>query len=302
MAISLSTDKTDNRQKEILEYGTIDFPIAFFDDDLTIVKVPWHWHEELEIIYILDGEVAINIAGDEFVLQKGEGYFINRSVLHSTKLLSNKGWQHAMVFSPDIIARKGDIIYNSYLKPLFDGQTISYIKLVGSVPWQRKILELAEQAWQSGAYERKDYPLTVRNNLSQCVALILENIKRDKFSTSTLSEKEDTRIKDALNYIEANYKEQITINDIAKCANISVSTLLKLFHEVMHTTPIKFLIDYRLDKIYDELLYNQSKPINEIAFCNGFNDPSYFNRCFKAKYGMTPSEYRNFTFTRIRET
>ena len=48
MALSISTDKTDETGKELLTYGTPDFPIAFFDDDLTKVKVPWHWHDELE--------------------------------------------------------------------------------------------------------------------------------------------------------------------------------------------------------------------------------------------------------------
>ena len=40
MGLSYSTDKTDETGKELLTYGTADFPIAFFDDDLTIVKVP----------------------------------------------------------------------------------------------------------------------------------------------------------------------------------------------------------------------------------------------------------------------
>ena len=41
MGLSYSTDKTDESGKEMLTYGTPDFPIAFFDDDLTTVKVPW---------------------------------------------------------------------------------------------------------------------------------------------------------------------------------------------------------------------------------------------------------------------
>lgn len=43
MGLSYSTDKTDQTGKELLTYGTPDFPIAFFDDDLTKVRVPWHW-------------------------------------------------------------------------------------------------------------------------------------------------------------------------------------------------------------------------------------------------------------------
>ena len=88
MGLSYSTDKTDETGKELLTYGTPDFPIAFFDDDLTKVKVPWHWHDELELLVILSGEVSVFIAGCEFNLKAGEGYFANSGILHSAELLS----------------------------------------------------------------------------------------------------------------------------------------------------------------------------------------------------------------------
>lgn len=42
MGLTNSVDKVDKDGRELLTYGTKDFPIAFFDDDLTVVKVPWH--------------------------------------------------------------------------------------------------------------------------------------------------------------------------------------------------------------------------------------------------------------------
>ena len=50
MALTQSVDKVDESGREILTYGTKDFPIAYFDDDLTKVAVPPHWHDELELI------------------------------------------------------------------------------------------------------------------------------------------------------------------------------------------------------------------------------------------------------------
>ena len=88
MALSYSTDKTDDTGRELLTYGTPDYPIAFFDDDLTKVKVPWHWHDELELVVILSGEVSVFIAGCEIKLKTGEGYFANSGILHSAELSS----------------------------------------------------------------------------------------------------------------------------------------------------------------------------------------------------------------------
>lgn len=53
MALSYSTDRVDENGKELLSYGSSHFPIAFFDDDLTVVSVPYHWHTGFDIICLL---------------------------------------------------------------------------------------------------------------------------------------------------------------------------------------------------------------------------------------------------------
>ena len=55
MSLSYSVDKVDKDGREMLTYGTKDFPIAFFDDDLVKVSVPWHWHDEFEVVIITEG-------------------------------------------------------------------------------------------------------------------------------------------------------------------------------------------------------------------------------------------------------
>ena len=52
MALTLSVDRVDDTGRELLTYGTEDFPIAFFDDDLAKITIPYHWHDELEIFRI----------------------------------------------------------------------------------------------------------------------------------------------------------------------------------------------------------------------------------------------------------
>lgn len=116
MVLSYSTDKTNETGRELLTYGTPDFPIAFFDDDLTIVKVPWHWHDELELVVILSGEVSVFIARCGLKLKAGEGYFANSGILHSAELRSKTGWQHCMVFDPKVIATPDDIVWNTYVE------------------------------------------------------------------------------------------------------------------------------------------------------------------------------------------
>lgn len=293
MGLSFSTDKIDETGKELLTYGTPDFPIAFFDDDLTTVKVPWHWHDEWEIVVILSGEVSLSIAGYELNLKAGEGYFANSGILHSAELCSRTGWQHCMVFDPRVLATPDDIIWNTYISPILSHENLPFIKLSPETTWQKEIISLAEKAWSSGANEKTDYALTVRSALSQITSLMVHNIDTEaEHPFTSKTQRDELRIKKTIYYIETHFREPITIDDIAADADISVSTLLRLYHDILHTTPIQYVLQYRLEQIREELLSYPGSAISEIAYSCGFNDISYFNRCFLKKYECTPSEFR----------
>ncbi len=295
MALSISTDQVDESGRELLIYGTQDFPIAFYDDDYKKIKVAWHWHDELEFVIVTEGSIKVKIANSEFQLNKGDGYFANSGILHVSEALSYPVTQHALVFSPKIISPANDLIWDTYVAPIVDSKNPPYIKLFSSIPWQREILRLADSAWNQGAYERKDYPINVRSSLTNTFKIIKDHLEllvneskyTDKF------QRDELRIKKALAFIENNYFSNITIDDIAKSVGISVSSCLRLFKNVLDTTPVNYLVKLRLQKAVDALLNNTDKNINEIAYSCGFSDASYFNRCFKKEYGITPKEYRS---------
>ena len=293
MALSYSVDKTDSSGRELLTYGTSDFPIAFFDDDLTKVKVPWHWHDEFEIIIITEGSVCVQIANSSFILNKGEGYFLNSGILHSAKLLSPRGYQRALIFSPEIAAHNEDIVWKTYIKPVFKKQALPFIKLSPGISWQKNILQLSNDAWLTGAYEKTDYPITVRHNLTRVFSLIKSNIDLIENETefTDKAKQDELRIKKILFFIENNYHTTITIANIAKSGDISISSCLRLFKQILKTTPIQYLIKYRLQKAVEEFDSLEGRNIGDIAYSCGFSDATYFNRCFKKEFGCTPTEY-----------
>lgn len=293
MALTISVDRVDETGRELLTYGTEDFPIAFFDDDLTRVSVPYHWHDELEFVVITEGSVRMRIAGNAFMLKTGDGYFSNSGILHAESLITETGHQHALVFSPKIISQREDLIWKSYIEPVLGNPRIPFLWLKASVLWQSEILRLADRAWIQGAYEEKDYPLGVRSSLSMAFSHIVEHMEEMENETHYTSafQRDELRIKKILVYIEKNYGADITLEDIAGSANISVSTCLRLFATVLGTTPIKYLMTFRIQKAAEELKRSKGKTISEIAYSCGFSDASYFNRCFRKVHGVTPSEY-----------
>ena len=64
MALSACNTETDSAGRELTVHGTAAFPIACYHDDLEAAPVPWHWHEELELLIASEGGVLAAAAGD----------------------------------------------------------------------------------------------------------------------------------------------------------------------------------------------------------------------------------------------
>ena len=93
-------------------------------------------------------------------------------------------------------------------------------------------------------------------------------------------------------YIDRNYHERISVDNISKIFNFSRNYLFLIFKKEYGISPQTYLNDIRIEKSKELLLDEKQLPINEIAFAVGFNDPLYFSRLFSKKIGISPKEYR----------
>lgn len=106
------------------------------------------------------------------------------------------------------------------------------------------------------------------------------------------SKMSDYYIKEALNYIEQNFQNNITIEDIAAVCGINRSYFGKIFRNSIGRSPQEFLINYRMVKAA-ELLKLTSLSIAEIGSAVGYENQLHFSRAFKTIYGVSPREWRN---------
>ena len=83
----------------------------------------------------------------------------------------------------------------------------------------------------------------------------------------------------------------MTLEKLAHSASISKSECLRCFRETLQTTPYRYLMDYRLS-VAAKKLRETDDPVSAIAENCGFNQQSYFGKCFREKMGCTPSQYR----------
>ena len=75
----------DRVYKELQPHGTLDFPCGAYAEkysDKPEQAIPWHWHEELEITYVKNGKIKLQIPSKTYFLEKGDCFVINSNILH----------------------------------------------------------------------------------------------------------------------------------------------------------------------------------------------------------------------------
>lgn len=102
----------------------------------------------------------------------------------------------------------------------------------------------------------------------------------------------DFYIKEALSYIEQNFQNDISVEDISAFCGLNRSYFGKIFHDTIGRSPQEFLISYRMTKAA-ELLKITSLSIADIGNAVGYPNQLHFSRAFKNVYGMSPRNWRN---------
>ena len=290
MGLQMCGLNRSNAQKELQPHGTIEFPCAAFASRHTDAPgdtIPWHWHEELEVIFVAAGTLKLQIPGGEYLLQEGSLVVLNSNVLHS---LSGHpaGALRSMVFSPFLITGGADtVFYKNYVRALLACPAFSV--------WQAepgpdvKRFSAAFSAMETDAFA---YEFTVRENLSQlllhCYAQLLPRLSAQKPAKSA----DTVRIEQMLQYMQASYAEPITLADIAQAAGLSERECLRCFHRTIGDSPVQYLLKYRLMQGAALLRASPAASIAEVSAACGFDSPSYFSKQFRRFYQRPPREYR----------
>ena len=95
-----------------------------------------------------------------------------------------------------------------------------------------------------------------------------------------------------IQFINQNYMNQISLEDIANSGGMSRNNALLVFRNKLHTSPMQYLNNFRLCRAA-KMLCETEKKIAAIALDSGFESPGYFCRQFKILFQMTPKEYRD---------
>lgn len=246
-----------------------------------------HWHEDLQFIYVLNGEIELRTLDSTVTFRAGDGVFINKNVVH---LIKNHSACHYNSFIfPDYFVK---FYFGSPAKAFVDSVTenkqIQFCSFTQGINWCDQVLSILAKM---SLLEKNKTEFYIYEVLVLVSALWLEMRKNMLVQPQRQGNAVSIRMQKFLRYIEAHYQEDLTLDNLAESANVSKSECLRCFKVSMQTTPYKYLMEFRLSKAAD-LLRRSKDPIGDIAANVGFHQMSHFGKCFKEKTGCTPKQYR----------
>lgn len=283
---------TDGDRREKTPHGDSAYPFAYYYENIwefDLHCVDWHWHPELEFLYVKSGSLLALIGSERIHLKEGEGMFVNSRVLHRFEAEEPMELPN-IVFSAELLAAKESLLYSKYIRPLLDS-AIPFQSLRESVGWQRQILEELNAVFDLQE-KKEDCEWETVQHLMGIWKELYENMPRNRekgYERKRVGRQAQLQM--MLQYIQKKSREPITLDDVAASGMMSKSSAQKLFANDLHISPIEYLIHYRLQQAA-RLLTGTEKTVTEIAQESGFRDPAYFCRRFRMLYQMTPGQYR----------
>lgn len=247
---------------------------------------PSHWHEEMEILYPLNGEADITVDNKTYRLPKKNITVIECCKVHSTHahndamyLRISMSKECLLNYMPDIVDCQIQCIPETIREELF--------------PEYCKICDLLAELTTMYMHDASAFRLEAEGLILQVIARLLRFFSFH--SIPDISSLSDTlaieRIRNVIRFVEQHFQENISSQDAAAFLGISQEHFCRIFKKNTGTSFLQYLDEVRLSKIYSDL-QSTSLPVAEIMEKNGFTNQKRFNLSFKKMYGCTPSSIR----------
>jgi AraC-like DNA-binding protein len=229
----------------------------------------YHFHKNPELIYVIDGQVECTVNGKRYLLSAGDFGLCLSCDIHKYEPGDNTRYW-VLVFSED---------YVRYFVKRIGGKRAEGFKF-------RPSGEVLEYTQKRLVYNEKPTVFTVKS----CLYGILEDYL-NQVSLTDGDRGDMSPIIQLTDYILENHTKKITLSDAAKKFGYDYNYMSRFFRKNFNMTFGEFLLAYRLETAA-RLLDDTEKSITEVALESGFQSVRNFNRAFKEKMKVSPSDYR----------
>lgn len=279
-------------QKPILKSVEPTFGNSFtylkFDKHRKNHYTEWHYHPEIELVFVNGGSGKRQIGSNLSYYTNGTLILIGSNLPHcgfTDNLTGNR--------SETVVQMKKDFLGSSFfsIPEMEKIQNLLEIAKSGVVFYGETKAILGHQLENldtKNNFERLSTLLNVLYGLSTTDEFRILNAEGFSMPADV---KDNDRINIVFNHVKTNFKEEITLEEIANLVSMTIPSFCRYFKKVTNKTFTQFVNEYRLVHA-SKLLAEQPLSITEVCFECGFNNFSHFNKSFKAFTGQNPSEYR----------
>ena len=264
--------------------------------DLSLGRIPWHWHDELEIIYAFSQTIEVRTDRSSYTLAKGDACFINTDVLHSVISADpNATFLYFRFHSYLLFPKPNSNLASAYYQPILHDSAIGSLFFDHLVEAHSDILSSIRSIIHLYATREPAYEIKIAGSLYYMWAHLYDIAQNSIRQVPHKESSQDSqRIKDAISFIAQNYATPLTLQDIADVIHVSRNECCRCFQRAVGYSPIEYLMHYRILESTRKIKSKEAaaESISALAASCGFNNTSYFNKLFKRYTSVTPLEYK----------
>lgn len=286
----------DHQLKEQIAYDPAVFPISFYQNELETLAQwsgPLHWHPGFEIATAETGTLDYQVGEKHIILNAGDSIFVNGNILHGIRQISGNiaDPMPNVVFSGSLIAPEGSQIYQKYITPLLQCDDLPFIVFPADDQSLQNMRERIRSIYHCFRTQPLCYEMTIQREISLIFEYIYSNTATfPRHKSKRIQLINQIRLQKMLDFIYSHYREQISLEDLARAARVSRSEAGRCFKAFMNSSPVEILIEHRLQMAH-KMLSEKIYTVEEVSQDCGFNSVNYFRKQFKTKYGITPGKY-----------
>ena len=267
----------DFRHELVLPNEDLPFKLFVFEGSNGNYQVSKHWHRSIEIFLVLEGSIDFYINSQRYRLSEGQFILVNSNEVHS-------------VDSP----RPNFTLVLQIPRGLFekdpgDADRLWFRRSCGK---DARLVSLIQDMQERYVQRQPGHLFGILSDFYQMMYLLVSDYRVPEVDEERKKQNKNLdRLSRITNYIQVNYREELTLEGVAHIFGFSPAYLSKMFQKYAGINYKTYLLDLRTEAGF-RLLMNTEIPVGEIALECGFPDSRSFTKAFRRRYGLPPAEYR----------
>lgn len=252
-------------------------------------EATFHSHDHLEMAFILSGEGKYRFEDGICPVKEGDLLILNPGVKHQALACPEVETPTTEFFVGVMDIQIGKLPANTL--PVPGGGHVMHT----SGELRQKLFRICSAMEAENAVCRQGRYFMLKSYLVQMLLLVIrEQCEPVEHTGGYAFESVNKKyvVEQIVNYFEDHYNEKVSLDQIAENMYLSPFYISKIFKSETGDTPIRHLINIRLEKAKELLEEGCAESIQEVAASVGYDDAYHFSKLFKKHYGMTPSQAR----------